>query len=459
MKNVNLFFLTLFIVFTSSLKAQINWLSFGDINKSEFGTSVIFGENGNLYYLSVTDSDTIPSRDISIYKLDSQGSVIWQKFYGTPGSDFASRICLMNNHLYVGGYSTTNGEGDIFVLKTDLNGNQIWLNSFGNTGDYEQISDIQPTAEGNLIVAGTAKVTSNSFSNLYALKLDSLGNKIWDYYDNDTVSVVGNAVRSLPNGSLAFVSDRKGANGYDIGATLLDKNGNLKWRRNVSNGSNRGSKNLVINNKNQIVICGEGGTSKTLFFEMSITFMDTNGVIIRDVFLPGTPKNDAAFSIDQLPNEDYIITGYVIDDFAGKTEMALIIVDSLGRKLNQTSFCPSISCIGYDIKIGLNNSFIAAGTDLNSSQNLLIVTGSFINLSLEEDYVKPVLYPNPILTFQPLRFKFPNKTTKVDLYTISGEKIKTFNYPTEEVFFTKPGTYIVNIENEAGGAWQKIIVY
>ena len=439
--------------------AQINWVNLGDNSISETGTSVIESPDGKIFFLGVSDTAGIPSKDITVLRIDQSGNVIWQRYYGTNGDDFANRICYLNGYLYVGGFSNINGEIDVFTIKINPdNGHQLWLKQFGQQGFSEQVHDIQPTADGFLSMTGTAKDPNLSYSNLYVIKLDTNGNKSWDYYDNDTLPVVGNAVRSLSNGDLALAYDRQGTNGYDLGCTRLSKSGQFMWRTIVSSGHNRGSKNLIINSAGQIVISGEGGTNRSLYFDISVTAIDTTGNVLNDWFYNGSLKNDAAFSIDQLPDMNYLLTGYTINDNTNATEMLLMTVDTNGAIINKTSYCPSTSCIGYDIKVSPNNRFIAAGTDLGSNKNLLFVSGLFTDLKLLE--IKPdavSLFPNPCGINKPITLNGLPEKAKLLLYNSAGLFISEYNRD-EEISISQSGFYSLQIISERGVSNKKIVI-
>lgn len=454
------FGLMLISLCTFSLSAQINWHKLGDPSISETGTSVIQMPGGEVFYLSVTDVDSLANKDIAVHRLDANGNVIWQKFYGTDGNEFANRICFLDDHVYVGGFTERNAEIDIFLLKLDKDGKQIWWKEYGQLNTSEQVHDVQATADGFLVMAGTAKQTQFNYSNLYAIKIDTAGNKAWDYYDQDTVNVVGNAVRSLPSGSLAFASDRQGQHGFDVGCTFLDKDGNFIWRKAVSSGHNRGSKNLIINSDFQLAIAGEGETDKSLYFEVSLTLVDTLGNIVQDVFTPGSTFNDAAFAIDQLDNGKYILSGYTINiNLGGITEMFLMVIDSAGTIFNNYSFCHSISCIGYDIKVLPGNTFIAAGTDLNSAKNLIFVSGSSVDLLLSQLKVLPrSLYPNPARINEELRFDgFERGHFKI--FDIRGQLISQGHYPEDVVKVGVQGIFTLQFTSQEGSShWFKLVV-
>jgi len=101
-------------------------------------------------------------------------SKIWEKTYGGNKSDIAFAITpTEDDGFIVSGftYSFGNGGSDVYLIKIDKNGNKIWQRTYG--GSKNDIAyAITPTKDGNFIVAGFTYSFSKSWhSNLYLIKI------------------------------------------------------------------------------------------------------------------------------------------------------------------------------------------------------------------------------------------------------------------------------------------------
>jgi hypothetical protein len=76
----------------------------------------------------------------------------------------------------VAGYTTSFGAGgDIFLIKTDANGNVQWAKTYGGTGDDLAYS-VQQTSDGGYIVAGATGSFGAGYGDIFLIKTDANGN-------------------------------------------------------------------------------------------------------------------------------------------------------------------------------------------------------------------------------------------------------------------------------------------
>ena len=119
--------------------------------------------------------------DIFLIKTDASGNVIWAKTYGGTGYEEAFSVQQTSDGVYiVAGYTYSFGAGcrDIFLIKTDANGNVQWAKTYGGT-DYDRASSVQQTSDGGYIVAGYTESFGVGGSDVFLVKTDANGNIQW----------------------------------------------------------------------------------------------------------------------------------------------------------------------------------------------------------------------------------------------------------------------------------------
>ncbi len=129
--------------------------------------------------------------DIMLIKIDDQGTQIWKKLYGKNQHDFGYSLCAAaDGGYYLLGSSQSYGHGsfDMLLIKTNEDGEEQWHKSFGGS-DFEYGKSIAKNQAGNLYLLGSSKSFGTDGSvDVYVVKTDSDGNEIW----SETIGGSGN---------------------------------------------------------------------------------------------------------------------------------------------------------------------------------------------------------------------------------------------------------------------------
>jgi hypothetical protein len=116
--------------------------------------------------------------DFWIVKLAPNGAIEWQKTYGGPGFDLVHSIQQTDDGGYaVAGWTGSFGAGDtdMWVLKLDGNGEIEWQKTYGGPG-FDLAHSIQQTEDGGYVTAGWTESYGAGDGDVWVLKLDANGN-------------------------------------------------------------------------------------------------------------------------------------------------------------------------------------------------------------------------------------------------------------------------------------------
>lgn len=96
------------------------------------------------------------------------------------------KVELFPHHILAG---STNSYGvasyNVWLIKTDSNGNELWNNTFGGHGNSDT-SFVQQTLEGGYIIAGSTNSYGAGLYYPWLTKTDANGNELWNRTINGT---------------------------------------------------------------------------------------------------------------------------------------------------------------------------------------------------------------------------------------------------------------------------------
>jgi hypothetical protein len=116
--------------------------------------------------------------DFFLIKTDANGDITWAKTYGGTNNDRAYSVQQTSDGGYiVAGYtwSFSMGYYDIFLIKTDANGNVIWAKTYGEI-DWDKAYSVHHTSDGGYIVAGSTESFGAGGRDIFLIKTDANGN-------------------------------------------------------------------------------------------------------------------------------------------------------------------------------------------------------------------------------------------------------------------------------------------
>lgn len=118
--------------------------------------------------------------DVFVAKTDSNGDTMWTRTYGGPDDEMVYSVEQTSDGGFVIGATTTSfgaGSSDMYIIKTDSLGDTLWTHTYGRENS-EYYCTIHQTADGGFILGGTANAYSDS-SGLYLVRTDERGDVLW----------------------------------------------------------------------------------------------------------------------------------------------------------------------------------------------------------------------------------------------------------------------------------------
>ncbi|MCD4793583.1 MAG: T9SS type A sorting domain-containing protein [Bacteroidales bacterium] len=173
----------LFLIKTDS-EGNAEWSkTFGEEDNTEVGHCVKQTSDGGYIITGYTYTNSAGSSDVWLMKTDEDGIIEWDNTFGDTEPEHGYSVIQSGEEYIVAGYTKSYGEGDydVWLLKTDNAGNEIWNKTYGGTED-DRSFDIKPTLDNNYIIAGfTNSCSEVEPPNYYMwlLKTDNEGDTLW----------------------------------------------------------------------------------------------------------------------------------------------------------------------------------------------------------------------------------------------------------------------------------------
>jgi len=173
--------------------------------------------------------------DIWLVKTDSNGNEVWNKIYGGKGRDHGYQVLQVDDGGYVVvGYTDSYGAGglDFCLLKTNSEGIEEWHRTFGGVGkDFARSVDM--TYDGGYILTGDTESYGCSDQCLWLVKTDSNGIEEWNRtYGGFGAYAIGESVRQTRDGGYIVTGVKRIiGEGYSVWLIKTDGNGNEVWNK------------------------------------------------------------------------------------------------------------------------------------------------------------------------------------------------------------------------------------
>ncbi|GAG66982.1 unnamed protein product, partial [marine sediment metagenome] len=204
----------------------------------DYGESVQQTFDGGYIVVGYTYSFGSGYDDVYLIRTNANGDTQWSKTYGAADYDAGSSVeqCPDSGYVIAGLADwSVPGTGAFYLIRTNTMGDTLWTKKF--SGDYEEVSNsvTQTADEGYIIVGLTFSFGPGTpdYSNIYLIKTDSIGDTIWtktfggmDWEDGYSVKQISDGGYIITGFTTTF-----GAGAMDAYLIKTDSLGDTVWTR------------------------------------------------------------------------------------------------------------------------------------------------------------------------------------------------------------------------------------
>ena len=310
----------------------------------------------------------------------------WIKTYGADEIDGSNHVLELDNGYLITGFTQSfgNGGNDLWIIRTDRDRKELWNRFYGGMSMETGYEAIHTKDNGFIILAQTYSYGSG-LSDIWIVKIDSSGNKMWDKtYGGERVDIGYDICRSNDGGYvIAGMTFSEKTNSQDAYIVKIDSVGNAVWTQTYGGIKNDGVSSVspIADDYGYIVV---GHTNSYMLDKSRIKKRGFIGRIIASIFKKkptsevwiisideygdknwhntyGGKKEDVGKKINLTKDGGYIITAETNTIGKGKNDVWVIKIDKNGK-------------MKWDTTIGGKEDEYASSTVINL-KNETIVTG------------------------------------------------------------------------------------
>jgi len=421
------------------------WHAHGGGSEDE-GASLIQTADGGYAAAGWTKSYGAGGGDAWLVKMNETGVEEWNRTYGGKGFDFAEGVLAADDGGYVlVGATISFGAGnmDVWLIRTDANGNELWNRTYGGAGDDKGMA-VCNTTDGGYVITGYWKPGISGWRQLWVIKTDSAGKIDWDVklgggYDDEGWSVLERAGGGY---AVTGYTSSFGAGCADLWLVALDGNGAEEWNRTIGGAGDDFGNQLIETAGGNLVIAGQTQSFGTV--ENDFDGKTTVNAWLLKINATGTELWNRTYgdiwyeygdAVAEADDGGYFLAGSYGSYHGENFDMYIMRVDSEGKE----SWSKVFGGKDYDFTNAM----------LRNSGNGIVLAGSIgsagaggtdlIILEFDPNMPKPVTNQPPVVTI----------TSPADNSTISG------NYKITGTA-TDDGFYIFIEVRTDNGSWNLI---
>lgn len=245
-------------------------------SRPEVGQAICKTDGGYLV-CGYTESKGAGEADIYLVKIDANGKELWSKTFGGEFFDIGNSVLtLSDGSIIIGGTTNSFGGGnsDFYLIKTDTDGNQVWANAYHPTGEHGHGFDwgnsLCASPDGAFYAVGYSDC--DDLMNAYAIKIDADGNEQWAKSFGDDFYDYGDAVCPAPDGGVYVCgATKKQFNNNDIYIVKLDADGNIVSEKKMGGDKPDWASDMCVAADGACVITGHTESSGVGSFDMIIS--------------------------------------------------------------------------------------------------------------------------------------------------------------------------------------------
>jgi hypothetical protein len=326
-------------------------------NDNDLGYSVQQTVDGGYIIAGWTFSFGAGSSDAYLIKTEPNGTMQWQKTFGTSGPEYGSSVQQTSDGGYIITYWNSPFDAtvwDVHLIKTEPNGTMQWKKTFGGS-DFDVGLSVQQTSDDGYVIAGRTYSFGAGQGDVYLIKTEPNGTMQWEKTFGASGNEYGNSVQQTIDGGyiIAGITDSFGAGVYyDVYLIKTDPNGSSEWQKTFGASGTEYASSVQQTSDGGYIITGWTMSFGAGNNDVYLIKTDPNGSSEWEKTFGGISEN-YGYSGQQTADGEYIIAGYSDSDSPGSIyDVYLIKLCSEGTLSGDLNCDGTVNNEDVDILVG-----------------------------------------------------------------------------------------------------------
>ena len=436
---MTLFMSSVACVFAQPQAPNVEWSRTYGRQGDDFCESVRQTSDGGYLLAGSTEREEDGWEDFWLLRTNAVGDCLWSRTYGGDGR----RECLSMEQTADGGcvmagYSDFTGAGgaNIWIVKTDAEGDSQWSRSFGGA-EYDVCRAVLQADDGGYILAGYTGSYGAGGYDFWLVKTDSLGDSLWSRTFGGYSDDVCTCAQQTADGGyiLGGLTWSFGVGWTDIWLVKTDANGDSQWSRTIGGSG--------VESCHRVQQTADGG------FVLAGQRYEPTDSSLGDACLPKTDAvgdclwmrtfggslDDIALAVQQTTEGGYIVVTMITLNPGGDVDAEVIRTNAAGDSLWSMRLGGPRYDVFFDFQRTADGGFVFAGYAQSPepvfSDMWLVKTGPELSATappLAQDLRFLTNYPNPFNARTTVEFVVPRRSrVMIRAFDLLGREVGTIS--------------------------------
>lgn len=398
--------------------------------------------NGDILLIGSTYSYGSGDHDVFLVRVDSAGTEIWSRTYGGTKADYGYDIAATSDGGFViVGATSSYGSGghDVYLLKINNVGSMVWSKTYGGTGD-DRGASVRMTADSGFIICGTT-ASFGTGTDIYLIKTDSLGDSSWTATYGGSAGESGSAVRVAPDSGYVVIGST-GSYGTGYSSIYLVRTGaagDTIWT--ATYGGVRADFGYAVETTNDkgFILAGATAPDGENFYDACLVKVDSLGILEWSQTYGGAYE-DRGYSVGLTADGGYILAGTTEANGARKIDVYMVKADAGGNREWDSAYGGVEPDYGRMVLIDPQQDYCVVGysysTAAGGSDMYLLKIQGPVRTSVDgfepgwppDRFALSQNYPNPFNMETRIEFRLPRRSAyRLTIYNVLGQVIRRWD--------------------------------